>query len=89
MTSDLGGGPRSWRIRNPRPLIGWAFEAETDVDEGVHVLEFLREVLCREPDFGEIIDVHTRRAVATRTDVRMIWTFDPILRWVEVVVPPC
>jgi len=62
MTSDLGGDPPSWRIRNPRP---------------------------REPNFGEIIDVHTRRAAATGTDVRMIWTFDPILRWVQVVVPPC
>jgi len=89
MTSDLGDDPPSWRIKNPRPLIGWAFEAETDVDEGVRVLEFLREVICREPDFGEIIDVHTRRAVATGAAVRMIWTFDRIPRWVQVVVPPC
>ena len=89
MTSDPGGDPPSWRIRNPRPLVHWAFGAETTVDEAARVLEFVRDVMCRDPDFGEIIDVHTRRALATSTDVRTIWTFDPLARWVQVVVPPC
>jgi hypothetical protein len=89
MTSDQGGDPAPWRIKNPRPLIDGAFGAETTVEEAARVLEFLRDVICRDPDFGEIIDVHTRRAVVTGSDVRIIWTFDPISRWVQIVVPPC
>jgi hypothetical protein len=87
MTSGRGDDPPSWRIRNPRPLIGWAFQADVPTDDGVLVLEFLRDVICRDPDFGEVIDTHTRRAMAAGTDIALIWTFDPDLHCVEVLVP--
>lgn len=55
----------------------------------MRVLEFARDVVCWDPDVGEIGDMHTRRGTATGTDILVIWTFDPDHHVVEIVVPPC
>jgi hypothetical protein len=88
MTSGPEDDPPSWRVRNPRPLVAWAFDASTATDEGTRVLEFVRDAICREPDQGQVIDRYTRRAPVPGTDIRIIWEFDPELHAVEVIAPP-
>ena len=68
--------------------MAWAFEVSTSTDDGARVLEFVRDVICREPDQGESIDRHTRRAAVPGTQLRIIRTFDPGVRAVEIVAPP-
>ena len=76
-----------WTIKNPRELNAWAFSTDATLEEGVAVLEFVRDVVRRNPDFGEEIDQHTRADVAPGTTREVIWTFDPNLRWVRIIAP--
>jgi hypothetical protein len=54
---------------------------------GVHVLEFLRDRVMQDPDFGERISEHVRGAHVPATDIEMIWSFDPATHRVEVLAP--
>ncbi len=76
-----------WTIKNPRELNAWAFSTDATVEEGVAVLEFVRDLVLKNPDFGEEIDEHTRAEVAPRTTREVVWTFDPSLPWVRIIAP--
>jgi hypothetical protein len=65
----------------------WAFGASTPLKDGVAVLEFVRDRVLVDPDFGEAIDAHTRGEVDTNSQIEVIWTFDPADRSVEVIAP--
>ena len=84
MSSEPG---RPWAIKRPEALNAWAFGAATPIDEAVAVLEFVRDRVLRDPDFGEVIDEHTRRDVAPGSACDVIWTFDPVRRYVEIIAP--
>jgi hypothetical protein len=79
------GGP--WRIKNPKELNAWAFSSDATMEEGLAVLEFVRDRILQDPDFGEEIAEHTRGDVAPHTTREVIWTFNPRLRWVEIITP--
>jgi hypothetical protein len=76
-----------WRIKNPEELNEWAFQAHIPEATGVAVLEFFRDRVRLDPDFGEFIDENTRGELVPGTDVEAIWTFDPSQRYFEVVTP--
>lgn len=86
-TSGLGAAGSPWRITNPKELVGWAFAVTTTTAEGVAVLEFVRDRVLRDPDFGEVIDAHTRGEQALGSQVEVIWTFNPAQRTVEIITP--
>jgi hypothetical protein len=86
-TSEPADVRPSWKIRNHEALIRWAFDADTSVEDGVGVLEFVRDVIARDPDFGEVIDEHTRGDVVPNCGVEVIWTFNPERRYVEIITP--
>jgi hypothetical protein len=84
----MSSEPRhGWAISNPDALIAWAFSAATPIHEAVAVLEFVRDRILRDPDFGERIDEHTRGDVASGTTREVVWTFDPVRRYVEIIAP--
>ena len=74
-------------MKNPEELTAWAFSADTPIEEAVAVLEFIRDRVLKNPDFGERIDEHTRGEVAPGTTREVIWTFDPARRYVEIITP--
>jgi hypothetical protein len=73
--------------KNPEELTVWAFSADTPIEEAVAVLEFIRDRVLKDPDFGGRIHEHTRGEVAPGTTREVIWTFDPGLRYVEIITP--
>ena len=88
MTFEPGGRTAStWRIRNPRALLDWAFGPDVRPEIGVAVLEFIRDRVGADPDFGEVIAPTTRGEVAPGTDVEVIWVYYPGDRSFEVVTP--
>jgi hypothetical protein len=86
-TSGPGDAQDFWKIKNPKALVRWAFEATTSEAEGVAVLEFVRDVVARQPDFGEIVDEHTRGDIAPNTRIEVIWTFNPTEHYIEIITP--
>jgi hypothetical protein len=44
-----------WKISNPKELNAWAFSSGVSVAEGVAVLEFIRDRILKDPDFGEVM----------------------------------
>lgn len=76
-----------WKIKDPRELNAWAFSSNATMEEGVAVLEFIRDRVLRDPDFGDEIAEHTRGDVAPGTTREVIWTFDPRRRYVEIITP--
>jgi hypothetical protein len=74
-------------IKNPRFLLGWAFSLDTAPRDAVDVLEFVRDHVLVDPDFGYAIDDHTRGAIVPRTSVQLIWSFDRLHRTVEIITP--
>jgi len=74
-------------ITKPRELVDWAFSATISTEQGTAVLEFVRDRVLRDPDFGEVIDEHTRGGVAPGTEVEVIWTFNPAQHSVEIITP--
>ena len=65
----------------------WAFSSSIDDEVAAPVLEFVRDRVLEDPDFGEVVNAHTRGDVATGTDIEVIWTFDPDNHTVEIITP--
>lgn len=76
-----------WKIRNSAALVRWAYATHVSVEDGVAVLEFVRDQVASDPDFGEVIDEHTRGALVPNTEIEAIWTFNPAEHYVEIIVP--
>jgi hypothetical protein len=68
-------------------LLRWAFSPSTAVADGIAVLEFVRDRVGVDPDFGEVIDEHTRGERVSGTDVEVVWTFDPARRSFRIITP--
>ncbi|MBA3764423.1 MAG: hypothetical protein H0X05_02810 [Actinobacteria bacterium] len=87
-TSDTGrASPSPWKIRNLGELLAWVWHGSTSDEDGVAVLEFIDQRVCEEPDFGEVIDVHTRGEVAPGSAVEVIWTFNPEKMYIDIITP--
>jgi hypothetical protein len=65
----------------------WVYAPTTSLADGVAVLEFVRDRLGQNPDFGDRIDEHTRAEIAPGSTVEVVWTFNPHQRYVEIVTP--
>ena len=63
-----------WKILNHRDLLLWAHQADIPLETSVPVVEFFRDRVGVDPDFGEVIDDHTRGERVPGTDVEAIWT---------------
>jgi hypothetical protein len=79
-------GP-SWKIREPEKFTSRAFSDALTLRDRTLTVEFVRDRVLRDPDFGEALDDHTRGERVPGTDVELIWTFDPKNLYVEIVTP--
>lgn len=76
-----------WKIRDPERFTAWALSDALTLKDRTLTTEFVRDRVLRDPDFGEVIDEHTRGERVPDTDVELIWTFDPEKMYVEIVTP--
>jgi hypothetical protein len=60
---------------------------ERDTRERLATAQFVMDVICKEPDFGEVLDDHTRSMTVPGTRVSVIWAFNPTARYVEIIAP--
>lgn len=69
-TFGLGAAAGLWKIKNPERLMAWAFGPSTSMQDGLAVLEFVRDGVLADPDFGEIIAENTRGDTPPGTDAK-------------------
>jgi hypothetical protein len=101
--SNSGPTSGKWRLRRPERLQSWVLEPtkRQRVSAGVELsdaewrdardreatADFILNVVLNDPDFGEVLDDHTRSTTVPGTNVTVIWTFDRSLRGVEIITP--
>jgi hypothetical protein len=95
LSSSEPASPK-WKLLRAERLEAWAltltkpqgdlFDAR-ELRERIATLEYVRDVICADPDFGDMIDDHTRSATVPGTTVDVIWTFDPNEHTVEIITP--
>lgn len=101
--SNSGPTSEKWRLRRPEELQAWILEPTKHqlVSAGVElgeeqwreaqqrevVADFILKVVLEDPDFGEVLDDHTRSATPPGATVQVIWTFDASERWVQIITP--
>ena len=62
-------------------------EEERDASARLATAEFILDVVLKDPDFGEVLDEHTRSMTVPGATVVVIWTFDARTRSVEIITP--
>lgn len=87
MSSGPARHKGKWKILRPAALKAWATDLTTPPADGLAVLEFARDIVCVDPDFGEEIAEHTRESMAPGTSVEVISTFNPDKRYVDFITP--
>jgi hypothetical protein len=60
---------------------------EQDARDRLATAQFILQVVLNDPDFGEILDDHTRSMTVPGTTMRVIWTFDLRTHSVEIITP--
>lgn len=60
---------------------------EQDARARLAAAQFILEVVLKDPDFGEVLDDHTRSMTVPGTNMSAIWTFDSRSRSVEIITP--